>query len=184
MPTTVHPASLLHLIVDLMRLRAGPQDLPHSPPLLVRFALVALAVDLFSAHVLDVDGTPAPRFMVAFALTFALPWMLLSWRNRRERYVQTMLALLATGIAFSLLFLPLASWALTQGLIGVDTAPDPQQALFAWLILALVVWKVAVTASIWRHALDWPLPAGVGISLLLFVAEFGLDRLLFAGTAG
>ena len=83
-----------------------------------------------------------------------------------------------------MLFLPLASWALSNGLINVDAAPEPQQALFAWLILALVVWKVVVTASIWRHALDWPLPAGVGISLVLFVVEFGFDRLLFAGTTG
>ena len=44
--------------------------------------------------------------------------------------------------------------------------------------------EVVVTASIWRHALDWPLPAGVGISLVLFVVEFGFDRLLFAGTTG
>lgn len=178
------PASFPRLIVELMRLRAGPQDLSYSRPLLVRLALLALAVDMFSAHVLDASASSVPRFLMAFALTFTLPWVLLSWRNRRERYVQTMLALLGTGIAFSLLFLPLASWALSNGLINVDAAPEPQQALFAWLILALVVWKVVVTASIWRHALDWPLPAGVGISLVLFVVEFGFDRLLFAGTTG
>lgn len=178
------PASFPRLVIELMRLRIGPQDLPYTQSLLVRLALMALAVDLFSAHVLDAGGTSVPRFLIAFLLTFALPWVLLSWRNRRERYVQTMLALLSTGIAFSLLFLPLASWALSHGLTNTDATPSPQQAFFAWLILALVVWKVIVTASIWRHALNWPLPAGVGISLLLFVAEFGIDRLLFSGNTG
>lgn len=180
----MRPGSLPRLIADLMRLRAGPQDLPCSTPLLIRFALLALAVDLFAAYVLDAGGASSPRFIVAFALTFVLPWLVLSWRNRRARYVQTMLALLGTSIAFSLLFLPLASWALSSGLLQADTSPTPQQALFAWLILALVVWKVVVTASIWRHALDWPLPAGAGIALLFFVLEFGIDRLLFGGAAG
>lgn len=175
---------LPRLIADLMRLRIGPQDLPYSPPLLVRIALLALAVDLLAAHVLEASGVSALRFVSGFAVTFALPWLVLNWRGHRTRYVQTMLALLGTGIAFSLMFLPLASWALSSGLVALGDKPSPQQALFAWLILALVVWKIAVTASIWRHALDWPLPAGVGIALLLFVAEFGIDRLLFAGASG
>ncbi len=180
----MRPGSFPRLIADLMRLRAGPQDVPYSPPRLVRIALLALAVDLFAAYQLDVGPAPTPRFIVAFALTFVLPWLLLTWRGRHARYVQTMLALLGTGIVFSLLFLPLASWALSSGLIEVGTTPNPRQALFAWLILALVVWKVVVTASIWRHALDWPLPAGVGIALMLFMVEFGIDRLLFASAPG
>lgn len=176
--------SLPRLIADLMRLRIGPQDLPYSTQLLIRFAVLALATDLFAAHVLEASGASMLRFFVAFALTFALPWLVLNWRGHRARYVQTMLALLGTGLVFSLMFLPLTWWALSNGLIALDAKPSPQQALFAWLILALVVWKVMVTASIWRHALDWPLPAGVGIALMLFVAEFGFDRLLFAGAAG
>lgn len=175
----MHPGSLPRLIADLMRLRIGPQDLPYSQPLLIRVALLALVVDLFAAHVLETSGVSALRFASGFAVTFVLPWLVLNWRGHRARYVQTMLALLGTGIAFSLLFLPLAAWALSSGLIQLDATPSPQQALFAWLILALVVWKIVVTASIWRHALDWPLPAGVGVALMLFVAEFGIDRLLF-----
>ena len=180
----MRPGSLPRLIADLMRLRTGPQDLPYSPPLLVRVALLALAVDLFAAHLLEASGASPLRFVCGFIVTFLLPWLALNWRGHPARYVQTMLALLGTGIAFSLLFLPLASWALSSGLIELNTTPSAQQALFAWLILALVVWKIVVTASIWRHALDWPLPAGVGVALVLFVLEFGIDRLLFADAPG
>ena len=179
----MRPGSFPRLIVDLMRLRGGPQDLPHSPSLLIRLALLALGVDLLAAHVLGLSRSPVQLIFALALTTFALPGMVLSLRKRQARYVQTMLALLGTGIVFSLLFLPMASWALSGGLLQPDTTPTPQQALFAWLILALVVWKVMVAASIWRHALDWPLPAGVGIVLLLFLAELGIDRLLFAGAS-
>lgn len=178
------PARFALQILDLLRLRSGPQDLPYSIPLLYRVALVAVVVDLVAAWALEVSDASVPRLLVSFALTFALPWLLLRWRGHDARYVQTMLALLGTGIAFSLLFLPLAMSALAHGMVEPDAVPSASQALFAWLILAMVVWKITVTASIWRHALDWSLPAGVGVALLLFVTEFGLDRLLFAGAGG
>lgn len=179
----MNPVSFLSQILDLLRLRSGPQELPCSLPLLYRLALLALGVDLFAAWLLEVTDTSTARLMLSFGLALALPWLVLNWRGRAPRYVQTMLALLGTGIVFSLVFLPLAMWALSHGLVTPDAMPTAQQALFAWMILALVVWKIAVTAHIWRHALDWSLPGGVGIALLLFVAEFGIDRLLFAGTA-
>ncbi|MFA5589333.1 MAG: hypothetical protein WDA70_01250 [Lysobacteraceae bacterium] len=178
------PARFASRILDLLRLRSGPQDLPYSVPLLYRLAILALLVDLVAAWALEVNEASTLRLLVSFALTFALPWLVLRWRGHEARYVQTMLALLGTGIAFSLLFLPLAMSALAHGMVTPEAVPTARQALFAWLILAMVVWKITVTASIWRHALDWSLPAGVGVALLLFVAEFGLDRLLFAGTGG
>ena len=177
------PIALLRQVFDLLRLRAGPQDLPYSKPLLYRVAALSLGVDLVAASVLDGGGVSMPRFVAATLATFVLPWLLLSWRGHAPRYAQTMLALLATGIVFSLLFLPMAMWALSQGLLTPGATPTSTQALFAWLILALVVWKITVTAGIWRHALEWPMLGGVAAALGLFLLEFAFDRLLFAGAA-
>lgn len=180
----MRPGSPLRVIADLMRLRAGPQDLPFSRPLLIRLAVAALAVNLVSTQLLDSSHGSALRSGMAFTVSLCLPWLVLSWRRRTERYMQTTSALLGTGIAFSLLLLPLASWALAGGLLNVENpVPDPQQALFAWLILGLVVWKVSVTAHIWRHALDWPLAGGVLVALGLFLIEFAIDRWFFATPA-
>lgn len=176
------PASFPGLIFNLLRLRAGPQDLPHSVPLLYRIAALALVVDLIAAQMLEVAGLSPLRFIAAFATSLLLPWLVLRWRKHEPRYVQTMLALLGTGIVLSLLFLPMALWALSNGLVNTETLPSPQQTLFAWLILAMVIWKIVVTASIWRHAMDWPMAGGTAIALGLFIAEFGIDRLLFAAT--
>ncbi|MFA7488213.1 MAG: hypothetical protein WCY72_09035 [Lysobacteraceae bacterium] len=43
------PAHFASRILDLLRLRSGPQDLPYSVPLLYRLAILALLVDLVAA---------------------------------------------------------------------------------------------------------------------------------------
>ena len=175
--------SFVSRILDLLRLRCGPQDLPYSPTLLVRLVALAFLVDYIAAQLLASGGESPLRFLVGFGLGLLLPWLLLSWTGKSARYAQTLLALLATGIALSLLFLPLALLALSSGMADPGATPSARQALLAWLILALVVWKVLVSAGIWRHALGWPMPAGVAVALLLLLLEFGFDRLLFGGAS-
>lgn len=171
--------SFAAVIIDLLRLRCGPQALAYSRTRLLKLVLLAFALDFIATHLLDPGDDALARLAVGFGLGLLLPWWLLSWRGGTARYVQTLTALLSTGIVLSLVFLPLALLAISSGLADPAAAPGPRQALVAWLILATVVWKIAVTANIWRHALDWPMTAGVGMSLLLFVFEFGVDRLLF-----
>jgi len=175
--------SFISRILDLLRLRCGPQDLPYAPTLLVRLVMLAFLVDFIAAKLLAAGGESPLRFVVAFGMGLLLPWLLLSWTGKSARYVQTLLALLGTGIALSLLFLPLALLAISSGMADPAATPSPRQALLAWLILATVVWKVVVAASIWRHALGWRMAAGVGVALILLVLEFGLDRLLFGGAS-
>lgn len=180
----VHPdSSFVAKLIDLLRLRCGPQVLPHSVSRLIQLAMLAFVLDLIATHLLDSNNDATPRLIVGFGLGLLLPWLLLSWRGLTPRYVQTLTALLATGIVLSLVFLPLALWALSSGMVDPAAAPSSRQGLLAWLILATVIWKIAVTANIWKHALEWPMAAGVGVSLLLLVLEFGLDRLLFASPA-
>ena len=86
------PAHFASRVLDLLRLRSGPQDLPYSLPLLYRLAILALLVDLVAAWALEVNEASSVRLLVSFALTFALPWLVLRWRGHEARYVQTMLA--------------------------------------------------------------------------------------------
>ncbi len=176
-------SSFVASLIDLLRLRCGPQVLPYSVPRLIQLAMFAFVLDLIATHLLEPNSDATPRLIAGFALGLLLPWLLLSWRGLTARYVQTLTALLATGIVLSLLFLPLALWAISSGMVDPAGTPSSRQALLAWLILATVIWKITVTANIWKHALGWPMAAGVGVSLVLLVIEFGLDRLLFASPA-
>lgn len=166
--------------VDLLLARCGPQDLPWSKSLLWKLVWLALAVDYFGTILLAEAETTMLRFVVSFACGLVLPWLALTLVGKRERYVQTLTALLATGIVVTLVFLPLALAAIAFGMTeATGDSSSARQGLVALLLLAVMVWKIWVVGNIWHHALEWPFLAGIGVALLMFAFELGLDRLLF-----
>lgn len=171
-------AALLSLLVDICLLRRGPQELPYSQALTRNLVLLGVGCDLLYVSLLEVPGG-VPRVAFGLAMTLFLPWLLLSWRGRPERYAQTLGALSGSGVLFTLAFLPLALWA-RQHMPGegVETLSREQLAA-GWLVLGLLGWKLAVNGHILRHALDLPRSAGLGLALVWFLLEFNLDRLLF-----
>jgi hypothetical protein len=171
--------ALLSLARDLLLLRRGPQDLPYSPALLGGLCVVALLVD----HALAVEGgAPIGRLLFSLAMLVGLPAMALQMANLAARWVQTATALVATGIVFSLVALPVVS--------GVGRLPeDPtqlssSQMVFGWLAVVLLVWQLAVKGSIFRHALGVPLRAGVLLAVAFFAIELVLGVALFGGSSG
>lgn len=181
MPRASRTGALIRRTIDLMRLRCGPQDLPASTALLWQLVWLSLLVECLAAILLPpVDPTPL-RFAVSFGYALGVPWVLLALMQRRARYLQTMSALLATGLVLSLMFLPLAMAALDAGMADGATEGSGRQGLLALLILAVVIWKIGVAGNIWRHALDCPFAVGIGVALTLFALELGLDRLVFGG---
>lgn len=180
-PSALRTRILVERTFDLLRARCGPQDLPASIPLLWKLVWLTLLVEYAGTLLLpSVDRTPL-RFALAFGYGLAMPWLLLTLMHRRARYLQTMSALLATGLVLSLVFLPLAVAALNAGMMESPDGGSSRQGVLALLLLAVVIWKVGVTANIWHHALEWPFAAGVGVALLMFALELGLDRLIFGG---
>ncbi len=171
--------SLLGRIIDLLLARGGPQDLPWSPALLWRLLWLALAVDWLATVLIEAADDSLPRFALSFACDVLLPWLLLALMSRQARYVQTLSALLATGIVLALVFLPLALAAVAAGMSEAGNEGTVGQGLLALAILATVAWKIWITGNIWHHALEWPFVAGIGVALALFVLELGLDRLVF-----
>jgi hypothetical protein len=116
-----------------------------------------------------------PTLVVSGIYFLAVSYLALYLRRRPARYWQTALALIGTGLIFSLLALPLLV------LVGpVDTANQaPWLPVVGWAVLLLFGWQLLVAGHIWRHALDVPLPTGVLVALALFVAELLIQRALF-----
>ena len=121
------------------------------------------------------------RLAVSLLIALLLPWMVLRSRGLGERYVQTLIALVGTGVLFTLAYLPVAWLASDLPAPEVGATPTQKQLLVAWLTLALVAWKLTINGHVWRHALNWPLAAGVALAVGAFMLEIGLLRLLFAG---
>jgi hypothetical protein len=153
------------LLGDLLRLRRGPQDVPHSKALL----LLALLPYAALSSVLAAFAMPAPKAVLygptEAALLALLVYGALALRRRPARYLQTLTALLLVGLVFNLLSLPLTALA------------QPENGL-ALLILLLVAWSFAVSVHILRLALDIPVPGSVLVNLgFFFAAYFGLGYL-------
>lgn len=174
--------ALLRLLLELCRLRIGPQDLPWSLPLARALVVLSLALDLLYAAVLDAERVVALRLLLSLALLLGVPWLLLAWRGFPQRYLQTLAAIAGTGVLFKLAMLPLAL-AIVD--LPLPTTPEqlvPAQVLVGWLTLALLSWKLVVNAHILRHALDLRFGFGLLIALAVFALELVLAQALVAGS--
>jgi len=162
-------AHVVTTLLNLMRFRSGPQDLPVSRGLLLLLVVLYLAQGFMAGGVID-EPNAGPRTVVAVAVQFAVIAALLNLRGLSVRTPQTLTAMAGTGFLFGLLSLAVLS--------RIDPAnPQPNLALF---YLALFVWSLLVDGHIYRHALSIKLGGGVLIAVLVFAANFILLRMLFA----
>ena len=167
-------SALFRLLLDLVRLRIGPQDLPFSLPLARALVVLSLALDLATSLLLGASALVVPRLLLSAALLLGVPWLLLGWRGHRNRYLQTLTALAGVGVLFKLAMLPLA---LAIADLPVPQTPEqlaPAQVVVGWLTLALLSWRMVVNAHVFRHALD----LRFGMALLLVLAVFALELVL------
>jgi len=156
-------------LLDMMRLRSGPQDLPASRGLLLVLVALYLAQGFVAGSVID-EPDAGPRTALAVAVQFAAIGALLRVRGFVERTPQTLSALAGTGFLFGLLSVAVLS--------RIDPgAPQPDLAL---LYLGLFAWSLLVDGHIYRHALSIKLGGGVLTAVLIFAVNFALLRAVFA----
>lgn len=162
----------------ILGFKAGPQDFPFAPQMTQTLApLAVLAMYLEYRYTLP----PATSFAQSVAALGALAlftWQLLRLRNLQARFQQTFNALLATGTALTLLLLPAVAMlaptvkqlAEQPDLMGTIQVPVLPTLLAAFLSL----WNLAVSAHIYRHALNIGAGMSVTAALLgsLFVTAF------------
>ena len=172
---------MLRLLWDLCRFRRGPQDLPYSVALARALVLADAGAGLLYLRVVGAGEGGVARLAVSLLIALLLPWVLLRSRGLGDRYVQTLSALVGTGVLFTLAYLPVAALAADLPVPKLGETPTREQLAVAWLTLALVAWKLTINGHVWRHALNWPLAAGVALAVGAFMLEIGLLRLLFAG---
>jgi len=172
---------LARLVVDLCRLRGGPQDVPYSPNLLVALFVAGIALDTLGGSINADAGTALASSLLSNGVVLALCWIALTIRGQGNRYVQTASALLACSFAFTLLQLPLA-W-----LGGPPPATAAElgglQILLGWAMIAVFLWQVAVSAHIMRHAMDAPYGLALALVVAWVLAYWALDGALFGASA-
>lgn len=159
---------LVLTLLDMLRLRAAPQDVPPGWLLAATLTLAYVAQGFVSDEIIDAaDG--APRSLLAIGFQYAVVAVLLRSKNFSLRLPQTLTALSGTGFIFGLFSLLI--------LARVDPQqPQPDLALF---YLVLFGWSLAVDAHIYRHALSIKMNIAVLLAVLIFAANFMLLNAVF-----
>ena len=155
-------------LLDMLRLRSGPQDLPGGWLMTAALALAYISQGFIADRLME-DPNAAPRTLLAISVQFGIVASLLNLRGYQARIPQTISALSGTGFIFGLLSL----------LILTRVDPGRPQPDLALLYLALFGWSLAVDAHIYRHALSVKFGIGALMAVLVFAANFILLKTLF-----
>ena len=146
--------ALFNLFLDICLFRKGPKDVPASAALL---KTCLLAYGLSGLLVLMLS-TPAPvallQILLDLVLLSGLLHLALIVRRHPQRFEQTLSALTGTGSLMALLALPLMSWIIQQSPSGAAELPSA-------LLLALMVWSIAIMAHILRQTFETSIWIGV-----------------------
>jgi len=171
---------LLYLLRDVIQLRRGPQDAPHSPRLLAAMCGASLLLQLAIARLLKIEGETLAAGILALAFNLGLLYLLLNLRKLTNRFVQSALTLLGVAIVFQLLSLPIVLLAGGHPPAAADHL-TPAQALLGIVALPIVIWKLIVDAHVLRHSLDLPFVSGLVIAVCWVIAELILGAALGGG---
>lgn len=139
---------LLRSFWEICLFQKAPQDLPYSRGLFVLLVLLGFVVDNLNLNI------ALPKVMVTSVLgvvslhtglLLGSLSALLVVMGYRARIIQTLTALLGTGVIISLLAMPVL-------LIVGRSANEP--GYFGLILLLLNIWSLLITAHILRHALS------------------------------
>lgn len=161
---------LFKVTVRLLQFRAGPQDFPFSLQLTRTVVLVSLGVSYLQYRLTLPPLVAVIHAIVTLAVLAGCTWQLLAWRKLASRTQQTINSLFATGSALTVLLLPLLS-AIAPQMVEMAANPDrvATQTLPTLPMLGVMVlsfWSLAVSANIFRHALNLNMGMGLVVSLL------------------
>jgi hypothetical protein len=167
---------LLKAFLDLALWRMTPANLPASWFLL---AIVSVAVALFEVLGALLPPAQTERMVVRVLLSVMLPlaftWAVLSVTRRRQRFLQTAIALLGVGVLAQLVLYPLDS---VLEAIGPD---HPAAIPLGLLSFVGLVWYLLACAHIWRCALESGLMIGIAISVGYLILSVALAKLFLPG---
>jgi hypothetical protein len=162
---------------DIALWRRTPAQLPASLFLLALVAIAAAAIEVLSAFL---PPASTDRILTRIVLSVGLPlgfaWAVLALARRRQRFLQTGIALLGVGVLVELALYPLGSLIHIIGSDRLEAVP------LGILMLLGLIWYLLACANIWRAALDSGLTIGVVISVGYLLLSIALEQQLLPDT--
>jgi len=162
---------------DIALWRRTPAQLPASSFLLGLVAAVAALLEAASAFLPPVS---TDRIFIRIVLSVGMPlafvWAVTLLTRRRQRFLQTGIALLGVGVLAQLALYPIQS--LVQ-VIGSDRVASVPLGVL-WLIG--LIWYLLACAHVWRSALDSGIAIGIAVSVGYFLLSTLLELQLLPNT--
>jgi hypothetical protein len=164
---------LAKAFLDIAFWRRSPAQLPAS--------LFLLALTATTVGVLEILGAFLPpysndRIVLRVALSVGLPigwsWAVLRVAGRRERFLQTSIALLGVAAFAQLVLYPLGS------LLNALGTHHPAAIPLGVLSFAVLLWYLLACAHVWCAALDSGIALGAAVSMAYLLLSILLEQRL------
>lgn len=160
----------LQSFLDIALWRKGPQDLPASNLLATLALLAYLSTGFVRMRLFDLDQSTALLFVCVDALMLGgWLWLVLAFFGRRQRFVQTITALLGVGLLVLLLDVTIRSMQ-----IGLGWSDEVS---LNWVRLRFLI-TALVLGRIFMLALDRGLITGVGLTVAIIYSTQAVVQLM------
>lgn len=160
------------ILVSILFLKSGPQDLPYSRFLLqaLIFLYVITGAAVLSSSVQD--GMGAANVILDVLVTLFYTYMVLSVLDRKPRFIQTASAMVGVGVPFHLIAWPVL---MQQNVVEGEQTLTVHASL---VMLLLLSWNLLVVAHIFKQALESRMTNAILLSFALFFVSMALSRFL------
>jgi hypothetical protein len=165
--------TVARLFIKMLLLSAAPQDLPYSYRLMGRVTcLYFLSGVLIQSNLVELV-VAIKMMLLNTAILLSFSYAVLTVWKFKMRFIQTVAALLGTGVLFNMLI-----WPIT-GLMSMGGSSDIIDVILALLMLSMLSWELLITAHIYKNALNLSMAPSIMLSFALFFISISFSKLFF-----
>ncbi len=161
--------ALLETLLDIIRLRKGPDAVPHSTVLLVIVVAFWLFVDILGGLIVPRFGGLSASGLAITLLGLVIFALLATLDGRNARMLQMLTAMIGCGAIFGFVL----TLVLAVALRFQQFAVVPLLALLS--VWSVTLFSVIVDGHILSRTLERPRPVGVIAAFLVFALQFYLS---------
>ena len=161
--------ALLQTLFDIIRLRKGPDAIPHSGLLLIIVVAVWLGVDILGGLIVPRFGGLSASGIAITLLGLVVFAMMATLDGKNARMVQMLTAMIGCGALFGLTLTLVLAVALRLG----QYPPVPLLALLS--VWSVTLFSVIVDGHIVSRTLERPRLHGIIAAFMVFVLQYYLS---------
>jgi hypothetical protein len=168
---------LLQTFVEIALWRKGPQDLPASQFLAALVLAVYVAASFVQVQLLGLRlSTVAVVVAVDVTMMVLWPWIVLTFFDRSQRFLQTLTAMLGVGVLLGMVDIAVR----VLQILTVGPAEDPYA---LWMVIRFLAMALML-GRIFMHALDRGLLTGMALTVAIVYSAGAVAQVIVTRLQG